>query len=40
MDIINNMLKWIKNLIANWKRRRAYQKRMRKVKKKDPFVYK
>ena len=34
------MIAWIKNLIKKFKQERAYRKRLKELKKKDPFVYK
>ncbi len=34
------MLQWIKNLWLKFKQERAYQKRLKELKKKDPFIYK
>ena len=34
------MLQWIKNLWVKFKQERAYQKRLKELKKKDPFIYK
>ena len=34
------MVKWIKNLIAEWKRKRALKKKIEDLKKCDPFIYK
>ncbi len=34
------MFKWIKNLIAKIKHELAYRKRIKELKKKDPFIYK
>jgi len=34
------MVKWLKNLIADWKRKRAVKKKIEELKKKDPFIYK
>tara|TARA_B100001778_G_C18179023_1_gene446038 strand:+ start:200 stop:304 length:105 start_codon:yes stop_codon:yes gene_type:complete len=34
------MIKWIKRLIAKVKEEIAYRKRIKELKKKDPFIYK
>jgi len=34
------MLTWIKNLISKIKQELAYRKRLKELKKKDPFIYK
>jgi len=34
------MLTWIKNLITKIKQELAYRKRLKELKKKDPFIYK
>jgi len=34
------MFTWIKNLIKKIKQERAYRKRLKELKKKDPFIYK
>ena len=34
------MIKWIKNLIAKIKQEIKYRKRLKELKKKDPFIYK
>jgi|TARA_A100001388_G_C28760612_1_gene497554 hypothetical protein len=34
------MIAWIKNLIKKIKQERAYRKRLKELKKKDPFIYK
>jgi len=34
------MIKWIKSLITKIKQELAYRKRLRDLKKKDPFIYK
>tara|TARA_Y100000748_G_scaffold288577_1_gene273634 strand:+ start:3056 stop:3160 length:105 start_codon:yes stop_codon:yes gene_type:complete len=34
------MITWIKNLIKKIKQERAYRKRLKELKKKDPFIYK
>jgi len=34
------MLTWIKNLITKIKQEVAYRKRLKELKKKDPFIYK
>ena len=34
------MFNWLKNLIAKIKSENAYRKRIKELKKKDPFIYK
>tara|TARA_A100001011_G_scaffold213309_1_gene221419 strand:- start:445 stop:549 length:105 start_codon:yes stop_codon:yes gene_type:complete len=34
------MIKWIKNMISKIKQEIAYRKRLKELKKKDPFIYK
>lgn len=34
------MIQWIKNLINKVKLERQYRKRLKELKKKDPFIYK
>jgi hypothetical protein len=34
------MIQWIKSLINKVKQELAYRKRLRELKKKDPFIYK
>ena len=34
------MFTWIKNLISKIKQELAYRKRLKELKKKDPFIYK
>lgn len=34
------MIKWIKNLVSKVKQELAYRKRLKELKKKDPFIYK
>ncbi len=34
------MIKWIKNLINKIKLELQYRKRLKELKKKDPFIYK
>lgn len=34
------MIKWIKSLIDGVKQKIAYRKRLKELKKKDPFIYK
>ena len=33
-------MKWIKNLISKFKREIQYRKRIKELKKRDPFIYK
>jgi hypothetical protein len=34
------MIKWIRSLIDKVKQQIAYRKRLKELKKKDPFIYK
>jgi hypothetical protein len=34
------MFTWIKNLWNKFKQERVYKKRLKELKKKDPFIYK
>jgi hypothetical protein len=34
------MIKWIRSLINKIKQELAYRKRLKELKKKDPFIYK
>ena len=34
------MIKWIKRKIADYKREKAYQKKIKELRKRDPFTYK
>jgi hypothetical protein len=34
------MFKWIKNIWIKFKQERLYKKRLKELKKKDPFIYK
>jgi hypothetical protein len=34
------MFTWIKNLVRKIKQELAYRKRLKELKKKDPFIYK
>jgi hypothetical protein len=34
------MIQWIRNLINRVKLERQYRKRLKELKKKDPFIYK
>lgn len=34
------MFKWLKNLVAKIKRELAYRKKIKELKKRDPFIYK
>tara|TARA_R110000782_G_scaffold38337_1_gene89975 strand:+ start:818 stop:922 length:105 start_codon:yes stop_codon:yes gene_type:complete len=34
------MFTWIKNLWNKFKQERVYRKRLKELKKKDPFIYK
>jgi hypothetical protein len=34
------MIQWIKNLINRVRLERQYRKRLKELKKKDPFIYK
>lgn len=33
------MIKWIKNRIDKWKRKRERKRRLEELKKQDPFIY-
>lgn len=33
------MFNWIKNLIHKWKADRYYKKRIKELRKRDPFIY-
>jgi hypothetical protein len=33
------MISWIKNLYYNWQKVREYKKRIKELRKKDPFIY-
>jgi len=34
------MIKKLWNIISNWKRKRDFNKRIKKLQKRDPFIYK
>lgn len=34
------MFKWVKNIISKVKREIAYRKRIKELRKRDPFIYK
>jgi hypothetical protein len=34
------MFEWILKKYKSWKRRRKIQKRLKEIKKRDPFIYK
>lgn len=34
------MIKWIKNIVAEYKKRRRYKKKIKELRKRDPFIYK
>jgi len=34
------IINWIKLKYQNWKRERAYKKKIKELKKRDPFTYK
>ena len=34
------LIKFIKNLIFKWKQNRKYKKKLKELKKRDPFIYK
>ena len=34
------MISWIKSILAKIKQELAYRKRLKELKKKDPFIYK
>ncbi|CAB4241660.1 hypothetical protein UFOVP71_198 [uncultured Caudovirales phage] len=33
------MFTWIKNLIGKWQAARRYKKRIKEMRKRDPFIY-
>jgi len=33
------MIKWIKNKWSDYRRRKAFKKRLKELKKQDPFIY-
>jgi len=33
------MIKWLSNLLINWKIEREFKKKLKKLQKLDPFVY-
>ena len=33
-------IQWIKGLIYNWKMERRYKKKIKELKKRDPYTYK
>ena len=33
------MIKWIKKIIENYKRKRRFKKKLDELKKRDPFIY-
>jgi|TARA_Y100001949_G_scaffold175306_1_gene184814 hypothetical protein len=33
------IIRWLKNLWREWKAERAYKKRLKELKKRDPFIY-
>lgn len=35
-----NMIKWLQNLWYEYKVHRAYKKKIKELKKRDPFIYK
>ena len=34
------LINFIKNLIFKWKQNRKYKKKLKELKKRDPFIYK
>ena len=34
------MIKKLWNLISNWKKKRDFEKRIKRLQKRDPFIYK
>ena len=34
------MIKWLKAKIRAWKKEREYQRKLKELKKRDPFTYK
>jgi len=34
------IFRWMKELVANWRRERKLKKRMEELRKRDPFIYK
>jgi hypothetical protein len=34
------MIKKLFNIILNWKKKRDFEKRIKKLQKRDPFIYK
>lgn len=33
------MFKWIRNFITDWRERQSIKKRLKELKKRDPFIY-
>lgn len=33
------MISWIKNLYYSWRKKREYKKRIKELRKRDPFIY-
>jgi hypothetical protein len=33
------MFNWIKNFVYEWKANRRYKKRIKEMRKRDPFIY-
>ncbi len=40
MSILNKIKKWWSDLIYRIKLERAYRKKLKEIKKKDPYIYK
>lgn len=34
-----NIIKWIKNKIENYKRKKRFEKKLEELRKRDPFIY-
>lgn len=34
------MIKWIKNKLQAWKKEREFKRKIKEIKKRDPFTYK
>ena len=37
--ILSKMVGWIKTKIQEWKAKRAFKKRLKELREKDPFIY-
>jgi len=33
------MIKWIKNIIEDYKRKKRFKKKLEELRKRDPFIY-